>query len=42
MRSPTLANLRYDANGTLTSDGVRVFDYDGLNELVRVKILNSP
>ena len=37
---PAASRLCYDANGNLTSDGLRGFDYDGLNELVRVTTTN--
>ncbi len=37
---PLTKTLRYDANGNLTSDGVRGLDYDGLNELIRVTVTN--
>jgi RHS repeat-associated protein len=38
---PATNRCKYDANGNLVTDGVRGFDYDGLNELVRVTVTNA-
>jgi RHS repeat-associated protein len=38
---PLAQRLSYDANGNLTSDGTRGFDYDDLNQLVRVTVTNA-
>ncbi len=38
---PATNRCKYDANGNLVSDGMRGFDYDGLNELVRVTLTNA-
>jgi hypothetical protein len=37
---PTSASYTYDANGNLTSDGARTFDYDDENQLVRISASN--
>jgi YD repeat-containing protein len=33
---PATVNFQYDANGNLSSDGARTFDYDDENQLIRV------
>jgi RHS repeat-associated protein len=33
---PAMVSYAYDANGNLTSDGLRTFDYDDDNQLIRV------
>jgi RHS repeat-associated protein len=38
---PTTANFSYDANGNLTSDGLRAFEYDDENQLTRITVTNS-
>ncbi len=38
---PATNNFAYDLNGNLTSDGLRGFDYDDENELIRVTATNS-
>jgi RHS repeat-associated protein len=37
-RLPETANLSYDLNGNLVSDGWKTYDYDDANELVRVTV----
>ncbi|MDA1277551.1 MAG: hypothetical protein O2960_26415 [Verrucomicrobia bacterium] len=38
---PATVNFAYDQNGNLTSDGLRGFDYDDENQLVRVTVTNA-
>lgn len=38
---PATNNFAYDLNGNLTNDGVRGFDYDDENRLIRVTATNS-
>jgi RHS repeat-associated protein len=38
---PASTTYQYDANGNLTSDGQRVFDYDDENQLIRVTVANA-
>ena len=38
---PATVTFTYDANGNLTSDGRRGFDYDDENQLIRVTVANS-
>jgi len=38
---PATVNYIYDANGNLTSDGTRGFDYDDENQLTRITVTNS-
>jgi RHS repeat-associated protein len=38
---PATNNFAYDLNGNLTSDGLRGFDYNDENELIRVTATNS-
>ncbi len=38
---PATVTYLYDANGNLTSDGTRGFDYDDENQLIRVTVTNS-
>jgi RHS repeat-associated protein len=38
---PATNNFAYDLNGNLTSDGLRGFDWDDENELIRVTATNS-
>ena len=38
---PTNVVFQYDANGNLVFDGLRAFDYDDENQLIRVTVTNS-
>ncbi len=38
---PTTVNFSYDLNGNLLSDGLKGFDYDDANQLVRVTVTNG-
>jgi RHS repeat-associated protein len=38
---PASASFAYDANGNLTSDGLRAFEYDDENQLSRITATNS-
>jgi RHS repeat-associated protein len=38
---PASVGFVYDANGNLTSDGLRAFDYDDENQLIRVTVTNQ-
>jgi RHS repeat-associated protein len=38
---PATMSFQYDANGNLTSDGQRAFDYDDENQLIRVIVTNA-
>lgn len=38
---PTSASYQYDSNGNLTSDGIRGFDYDDADRLIRITATNS-
>src|SRR5947209_9811391 len=38
---PATVGYVYDLNGNLTSDGLKGFDYDDENQLIRVTVTNS-
>src|SRR4051812_36928269 len=38
---PTNVVFQYDSNGNLVFDGLRAFDYDDENQLIRVTVTNS-
>jgi RHS repeat-associated protein len=38
---PVTVSFTWDANGNLIYDGVRVFDYDDLNRLIRITVTNA-